>query len=50
MDAFAGLSFLTHYQAISRGVLDLRDVLFFLLGIAAWLAATVLIIDLKKAD
>lgn len=50
VDAFAGLSFLTHFQAISRGVLDLRDVVFFLLGIAAWLAATVLVIDLKKAD
>mgnify|MGYP006316973251 CR=1 FL=1 len=50
VDAFAGLSFLTHFQAISRGVLDLRDVVFFLLCIAAWLAATVLVIDLKKAD
>jgi ABC-2 type transport system permease protein len=50
VDAFAGLSFLTHFQAISRGVLDLRDVVFFLLCIATWLAATVLVIDLKKAD
>ena len=50
VDGFAGLSFLTHFQAISRGVLDLRDVVFFLLAIAAWLAATVLVIDLKKAD
>jgi ABC-2 type transport system permease protein len=50
VDSFAGLSFLTHFQAISRGVLDLRDVVFFLLSIAAWLAATVLVIDLKKAD
>lgn len=50
VDAVAGLSFLAHFQAISRGVLDLRDVVFFLLCIAAWLAATVLIIDMKKAD
>lgn len=50
VDAIAGLSFLTHFQAIGRGVLDLRDVVFFLLCIGAWLAATVLIIDLKKAD
>jgi ABC-2 type transport system permease protein len=49
-DAVAGLSFLTHFQAISRGVLDLRDVAFFLLCIAAWLAATVFVIDMKKAD
>ena len=50
VDAVAGLSFLTHFQAITRGVLDLRDVVFFLLCIAAWLWATVLVIDMKKAD
>ena len=50
VDAVAGLSFLTHFQAITRGVLDLRDVVFFLLCIGAWLLATVLVIDLKKAD
>ncbi len=49
IDAVAALSFLTHFQAITRGVLDLRDVLFFLLTIAAWLWATVLILDAKKA-
>lgn len=50
VDAVAGLSFLTHFQAITRGVLDLRDVVFFLLCIGAWLLAAVLVIDLKKAD
>ncbi|HMB57393.1 MAG TPA: ABC transporter permease [Arenimonas sp.] len=50
VDAISGLSFLTHFQAITRGVLDLRDVSYFLLSIAAWLFATVLVIDLKKAD
>jgi ABC-2 type transport system permease protein len=50
VDAASGLSFLTHFQAITRGVLDLRDVLYFLLAIAAWLAATVLVIDIRKAD
>jgi ABC-2 type transport system permease protein len=50
VDAFAGLSFLTHFQAISRGVLDLRDAVYFLLCIGAGLAATVIVIDMKKAD
>ncbi len=50
VDAIAGLSFLTHFQAITRGVLDLRDLAFFVFSIAAWLLATVLIIDMKKAD
>ena len=50
VDAVSGLSFLTHFQAITRGVLDLRDVLYFLFAIAAWLFATVLVIEIKKAD
>lgn len=50
VDAIAGLSFLTHFAAIAKGVVDLRDVLFFLLTIAAWLVACVLVIDLRKAD
>jgi ABC-2 type transport system permease protein len=48
VDAVSGLSFLTHFHAIGRGVLDLRDVLFFLLSIVAWLAATGIVIELKK--
>ncbi len=50
VDAVAGLSFLTHFNAISRGVLDLRDLLFFVLTIVFWLAASAVVIDLKKAD
>lgn len=50
IDAVASLSFLTRFDAISKGVIDLRDLLFFLTLIAAWLAATAVVIDLKKAD
>ncbi len=50
IDAVSGMSFLTHFQAVTRGVLDLRDVLYFLLTIAAWLLASVLVIQIKKAD
>ncbi len=50
VDAVANLSFLTHFAAISKGVLDLRDILFFLLTIAFWLYASAVVIDLKKAD
>ena len=49
IDALAQLSFLTHFDAISRGVLDLRDVMFFLIFIALWLYATMLVIEMKKA-
>lgn len=50
LDAIASLSFLSHFQAISRGVLDLRDIVFFLIMIAAWLLATAIVIDIKKAS
>lgn len=44
------LGFLTRFQAISKGVIDVRDLLYFLSFIAAWLMATAVVIDLKKAD
>ena len=50
MDGAATLSLLTHFQAISRGVLDLRDLGFFLLTIVAWLTATVVVLALRRAD
>lgn len=49
LDAIASLSFLSHFQAISRGVLDVRDIAFFIVMIAAWLIATTIVIDIKKA-
>ena len=50
VDAASGLSVLTHFQAITRGVLDLRDLGYFLLGILAWLTATVVVLEIRKAD
>jgi ABC-2 type transport system permease protein len=50
VDTVSGLSFLTHFSSISRGVIDLRDLLYFVLTIAFWLYASAVVIDLKKAD
>ena len=50
VDAVAGLSFLTHFSAIAKGVVDLRDALYFVLTIVFWLVACALVIDLRKAD
>ena len=44
------MSFMTHFQQIAKGVIDLRDAVFFVALIAAWLAANIIIVDLKKAD
>lgn len=50
VDAIASLSFLTHFASVSKGVIDLRDLLYFLLMIGFWLYASAIVIDLKKAD
>ena len=50
VDAVASLSFLTHFQSISKGVIDLRDLIYFALMIGFWLYASAVVIDLKKAD
>ena len=50
LDTIAGLSFLTHFTALSKGVIDLRDVVYFLLVITAWLYATSIVLELKKAE
>lgn len=50
VDALASLSFYTHFQAISKGVIDLRDLLYFGTVIGVWLAANTIVLDMKKAD
>jgi len=50
VDAISGLSFMTHFASIGKGVIDLRDLIYFLLVIAFWLYASAVVIDLKKAD
>ncbi len=49
-DALISMSFLTHFQAIIRGVLDVRDVGFFVVFIATWLLATVAVVEWKRAE
>lgn len=46
----ASLSLLTRFDAVSKGVIDLRDLLYFVSLIVAWLAATAVAVELKKAE
>jgi ABC-2 type transport system permease protein len=48
INAVAHLSMLRHFEAIARGVLDIRDLLYFLLSTLGWLVAGVLLLDLKR--
>jgi ABC-2 type transport system permease protein len=50
VDAVRSFSFLTHFTSITKGVIDLRDILFFGTLIAMFLFANAVILDLKKAD
>ena len=50
VDAFSAMGFLTHFDSIARGVLDIRDFLFFTVFIAAWLLASAIVIEMKKAN
>ena len=50
VDGIASLSFLTHFESISKGVIDLRDLVYFSLLIAASLYATTLVLGIKQAD
>ena len=50
IDAVASLSFLTHFESIQKGVIDLRDLLYFAMLIAFFLLATAIALELRKAD
>jgi ABC-2 type transport system permease protein len=50
VDGLASLSFQTHFVYISKGVIDLRDLIYFGLLIGICLYANTIVLDLKKAD
>jgi len=50
IDAISSFSFLTHFNAIGKGIIDLRDLIYFFSLIAFWLFATAILIEMKKAD
>jgi ABC-2 type transport system permease protein len=50
VDAISSLSFLTHFSSISKGVIDLRDIIYFASLIGFWLYANAVIIEMKKAS
>jgi len=50
VDAISSFSFLTHFDAISKGVIDMRDMLYFASVIMVWLFANAIVINVRKAD
>ncbi|MGZ0187889.1 MAG: ABC transporter permease subunit [Alphaproteobacteria bacterium] len=49
LDAIQGLSVLPHFNQIIKGVISLKDVTYFVALIVAWLMATMVVVDYKKA-
>ena len=50
IDVVASFSFLTHFEAMAKGVIALNDLIYFLLVTGCWLFAGLVIIEQKKAD
>ncbi len=48
VDTLRSMSFLTHFDAVTRGVIDLKDVVFFASLIVLWLFINVVAVELKK--
>jgi len=49
LDGIAGISVLPHFNQIIKGVIALKDLAYFATLIVAWLLATMVVVDLKKA-
>ncbi len=50
LDTIASLSFLTHFDDMSKGVIALNNVAYFILSMLFWLAVGYFVIEKKKAD
>jgi ABC-2 type transport system permease protein len=50
VEVISSFSFLTHFYSIRKGVIDLRDVIYFTTLIAFWLYANTVVVEAKKAS
>ncbi len=48
VDLIQSFSFLVHYDSIVRGMIDIRDLIFFLSVMGVFLFANVVVVDLKR--
>jgi ABC-2 type transport system permease protein len=50
VQAIGTMSFQGHFESMQRGVLEFKDISYFIILIAGWLAATGVILDERKAN
>ncbi|MCP5365173.1 MAG: ABC transporter permease subunit [Hyphomicrobiales bacterium] len=48
VDLVASLSFMSHFQMMTKGAIDARDIVFFVSMIVLWLFATVIVVNANK--
>ena len=48
VDALRSMSFLTHFQAVTQGVIDIKDVVFFGSLIVMWLFLNIIAVEINK--
>ena len=48
LDTVASLSFLSHFNSLTKGVIDLRDLVYFIAVISFWITANVIVLNTKK--
>lgn len=49
VNAVAAMSVLSHFDSIQKGIIDIRDLIYFTVLIAFWLYANIITIEAKKA-
>jgi ABC-2 type transport system permease protein len=49
-DTIASFSFITNFNSITKGIIELRSLVYFSSFIIFWLFANMVLIELKKAD
>ncbi|MBI5154716.1 ABC transporter permease subunit [Candidatus Poribacteria bacterium] len=50
VETVSSFSFLTRFNEITKGVIDVRDVIYFVSLIGCWLFANAIVLDIKKAQ
>ena len=50
VSAIENMSFQTHFESIQKGVLEFKDLSYFILLIVGWIAASTIILDERKAS
>ena len=50
VSAAESMSFLTHFESIQKGMLELKDLAYFVVLIVGWICACTIILNERKAS